>query len=33
MLGGFELTERDGGRPSFEIADELRAAWGMGSAP
>jgi hypothetical protein len=31
MLGGFELTERDGDRPSFEIADELRAAWGMGS--
>jgi hypothetical protein len=33
MLGGFELTERDGDRSSFQIADELRAAWGMGSAP
>ncbi len=32
MLGGFELTERDGDRASFQIADELRAAWGMGSA-
>jgi hypothetical protein len=32
MLGGFELTERDGDRSSFQIADELRAAWGMGSA-
>jgi len=30
MLGGFELTERDGDRASFQIADELRAAWGMG---
>ena len=33
MLRGFELTERDGDRASFQIADELRAAWGMGSAP
>jgi hypothetical protein len=32
MLGGFERTERDGDRSSFQIADELRAAWGMGSA-
>jgi hypothetical protein len=32
MLSGFELTERDGDRSSFQIADELRAAWGMGSA-
>jgi hypothetical protein len=33
MLRGFELTERDGDRSSFQIADELRAAWGMGNAP
>ena len=33
MLGGFELTERDGDRSSFQISDELRAAWGLGSAP
>ena len=33
MLRGFELTERDGDRASFQIADELRAAWGMGNAP
>ncbi len=33
MLGGFERTERDGSRPSFQIADELRDAWGMGKSP
>ena len=33
MLRGFELTERDGDRSSFQITDELRAAWGMGNAP
>ncbi len=33
MLGGFELTERDGDRANFQIADELRSAWGMGKAP
>ncbi len=33
MLGGFERTERDGDRASFQISDELREAWGMGSAP
>ena len=33
MLGGFERTERDGDRPSFQISDELREAWGMGNAP
>ena len=32
MLRGFERTERDGDRPSFQIADELRDAWGMGNA-
>ncbi len=33
MLRGFELTERDGIRPSFQITDELRTAWGIGHAP
>ena len=32
MLRGFEHTERDGDRASFQIADELRDAWGMGNA-
>ncbi|MBV8463363.1 MAG: DUF2236 domain-containing protein, partial [Acidimicrobiales bacterium] len=30
---GFEVYGRDGLRPSFEVTDELRAAWGMGSPP
>jgi hypothetical protein len=29
MLRGFELFERDGDRPGFEITDELKQAWGM----
>jgi hypothetical protein len=33
MLRGFELYERDGDRPKFEITDELREAWGIGKAP
>jgi hypothetical protein len=33
MLRGFELSERDGIRPSFQITDELRTAWGIGRAP
>jgi hypothetical protein len=33
MLRGFELSERDGVRPSFQITDELRTAWGIGRAP
>ena len=33
MLRGFELAERDGDRPSFQITDELRAAWNIGSVP
>src|SRR6202035_4273072 len=32
MLRGFELTERGGIRPSFQITDELRTAWGIGNA-
>jgi hypothetical protein len=36
MLGrrvwqGFEQYGRDGDRPSFEVTDELKAAWGMGT--
>ena len=33
MLRGFELTQRDGDRPGFQITDELRSAWGIGNAP
>jgi hypothetical protein len=33
MLRGFELTQRDGDRPSFQITDELRAAWNIGNVP
>lgn len=33
MLRGFELVERDGDRPSFQITDELRAAWNIGAPP
>jgi hypothetical protein len=33
MLRGFERTERDGDRASFQIADEFREAWGLGKAP
>lgn len=33
MLRGFELAERDGDRPKFQITDELRAAWNIGSVP
>jgi hypothetical protein len=29
MLRGFELFERDGDRPGFQITDELKQAWGM----
>jgi hypothetical protein len=28
---GFELYGRDGERPSFEVTDELKDAWGMGT--
>jgi hypothetical protein len=30
IVSGFEDAERGGGRPSFQITDELRDAWGMG---
>ena len=30
IVAGFESAERSGGRPSFQITDELRDAWGMG---
>jgi len=33
MLRGFELVERDGDRPNFQITDELRAAWNIGAPP
>ncbi|HUE08013.1 MAG TPA: oxygenase MpaB family protein [Acidimicrobiales bacterium] len=33
MLRGFERAERDGDRPNFQITDELRAAWNLGSRP
>jgi hypothetical protein len=33
MLRGVELTERDGDRPSFQITEELRAAWNIGNVP
>jgi len=32
MLRGFELCERGGYRPAFEITDELKQAWGMNPA-
>lgn len=32
MLRGFELTQRDGIRPGFQITDELRSAWGVGNS-
>jgi hypothetical protein len=33
MVSGFENAERGGGRPSFQISEELRDAWGMGIRP
>jgi hypothetical protein len=33
MLRGFERAERGGGRPNFQITDELRSAWNLGSRP
>ena len=32
FIEGFESLEQDGDRTSFEISDELRAAWGVGTA-
>ena len=29
VWAGFELFERDGERPSFQVTDELKQAWGM----
>jgi len=33
IVSGFEDAERGSGRPSFQITDELRDAWGMGIRP